>query len=148
LLEQFPFVILGFHADNGSEYINRFVAELLEKLLIELTKSRPRTSNDNALVEGKNGAVVRKIFGHHHIPQHFAGPVNAFNRACLNPHLNFHRSCLYAKTVTDHRGKQKKKYPDELMNTPYEKLKSLDAASSYPGRVSGPINTQIQFDAI
>ena len=38
MLETFPFVILGFHADNGSEYINKQVATLLEKLLIEFTK--------------------------------------------------------------------------------------------------------------
>ena len=57
LLASFPFVILGFHVDNGSEYINRHVAELLNKLLIEeFTKSRSRHSNDNALVESKNGA--------------------------------------------------------------------------------------------
>ena len=72
LLEGFPFVILGFHADNGSEYINYQVATLLEKLRIEFTKSRPRHSNDNALAESKNGAVVRKHLGYAHIPQQFA----------------------------------------------------------------------------
>ena len=60
MLEQFPFRILGFHSDNGSEFINATVAKLLGKLLIEQTKSRPRQSNDNALVETKNGAVIRK----------------------------------------------------------------------------------------
>nr|VFK81290.1 MAG: Integrase core domain-containing protein [Candidatus Kentron sp. SD] len=57
-ITQFPFVILGFHTDNGSEYINKRVAGLLNKLLIELTKSRARRSNDNALVESKNGSIV------------------------------------------------------------------------------------------
>ena len=57
LLQQFPFVILGFHTDNGSEYINQHVAKLLNKLLVELTKSRSRHSNDNALAESKNGAI-------------------------------------------------------------------------------------------
>ena len=80
LLEQFPFVILGFHADNGSEYINRHVAQLLNKLLIGLTKSRARQTNDNALVESKNGAIVRKHLGYGHIPQRFAPLINAFNR--------------------------------------------------------------------
>ena len=61
LLEMFPFVIRGFHSDNGSEYINKQVARLLEKLRIEFTKSRARHSNDNALVECKNGHVVRKL---------------------------------------------------------------------------------------
>ena len=47
------------HTDNGSEYINQRVAALLNKLHIgEFTKSRARKSNDNALVEGKNAAVV------------------------------------------------------------------------------------------
>ena len=68
LLESVPFVVLGFHADDGLEYINHRVARLLEKLRIEFTKSRARHSNDNALVECKNGHVVRKLLGHAHIP--------------------------------------------------------------------------------
>ena len=60
LLDAYPFKVLGFHADNGNEYINRFVVALLNKLFIQLTKSRPRHSNDNALVESKNGSIVRK----------------------------------------------------------------------------------------
>src|ERR1022692_3520416 len=60
MLRQFPFHIRGFHSDNGSEFINHTVAKLLEKLLVEQTKSRPRHSNDNGLAETKNGAVIRK----------------------------------------------------------------------------------------
>jgi len=48
MLRQFPFPIRGFHSDNGSEFINQTVARLLNKLLIEQTKSRPRHSNDTA----------------------------------------------------------------------------------------------------
>jgi transposase InsO family protein len=69
MLECFPFVIKSFHADNGSEYINRNVAALLQKLLIEFTKSRSRQSNDNALAEGKNAGIVRKQCGYLHIAQ-------------------------------------------------------------------------------
>ncbi len=60
MLDAFPFTLLGFHSDNGSEYVNGRVAGLLEKLRIEFTKSRSRHSNDNALAESKNAAVVRK----------------------------------------------------------------------------------------
>ena len=67
MLEQFPFRIRGFHSDNGSEFINHTVAKLLNKLLVEQTKSRPRHSNDNGLAECKNGAVVRKHMGYGHI---------------------------------------------------------------------------------
>jgi transposase InsO family protein len=131
LLEGFPFVILGFHADNGSEYINQTVAKLLEKLRIEFTKSRPRHSNDNALAETKNGAIVRKHLGHAHIPQRFAGAVNAFCREYLNPYVNFHRPCFFATERVDAQGKIRKRYPLEEMRTPYEKLKSLPHAQNF-----------------
>ena len=132
LLQSFPFVILGFHSDNGSEYINHQVAKLLNKLLIEeQTKSRSRHSNDNAQAESKNGAIVRKHLGYSHIPQRFATLVNAFCRDHLNPYVNFHRPCLFAETITDAKGRQRKRYPYKLMMTPYEKLKSLRLAEPF-----------------
>ncbi len=131
LLEAFPFRLQGFHADNGSEYINKRVAEMLNKLLIELTKSRPRQSNDNALAESKNGAVVRKHLGYTPIPQKWAPLLNEFHQRHLNPYLNFHRPCFFPLTITDPKGKQRKTYPYKHMMTPYEKLKSLPKAASY-----------------
>lgn len=131
LLEGFPFEILGFHADNGSEYINRQVARMLEKLRVEFTKSRPRHSSDNGLAETKNGAVVRKILGYGHIPQHHAAEVNAFCAEFLNPYLNFHRPCLFPEEVTDKKGKVRKRYPLEGVMTPFEKLKSLEKPGQY-----------------
>ncbi len=145
LLASFPFVILGFHVDNGSEYINRHVAELLNKLLIEeFTKSRSRHSNDNAQAESKNGAIVRKHLGYSHIPQRFAALVNAFDRDYLNPYVNFHRPCLFAETITDAKGRQRKRYPYKLMMTPYEKFKSLPLAEQF----LKPGITFIQLDVL
>ena len=131
LLADFPLVIQGFHSDNGSEYINKRVAELLEKLRIEFTKCRSRQTNDNALVESKNGHVVRKIFGHGHIPQRWASLINDFNRQHLNPYINYHRPCLFPVIITDSKGKQRKRYPYQSLMTPYEKLKSLPDADQY-----------------
>lgn len=131
LLDTFPFQVLGFHSDNGSEYINRAVAALLEKLRVEFTKSRSRQSNDNALAESKNGAVVRKLFGYSHIPQRFAPLINDFNQQYLNPYINFHRPCFFPETRTDDQGKQRKVYRYETMMTPYDKLKSLPGAEAY-----------------
>jgi len=128
LLKQFPFLIKGFHADNGSEYINRHVAALLNGLMIRLTKSRPRHSNDNALAESKNNSVVRKTFGYVHIPQKNAELMDAFNRVHLNPCINFHRPCHFPAIETDSKGKQKKRYAQKDMMTPYDKLKSLPDA--------------------
>jgi transposase InsO family protein len=106
LLALFPFIIKGFHSDNGSEYINKRVARMLAKLNVEFTKSRTRHSNDNALAECKNGHVIRKQFGHGHIPRHYAEQMNDFKRRYLNPHSNYHRPCFFPKTTTDSKGKQ------------------------------------------
>ena len=131
LLNGFPFQILGFHADNGSEYINGRVAALLTKLHVELTKSRPRHSNDNALAETKNGAVVRKHLGYAHIPQRFASQVNTFCHDHLNPYVNFHRPCFFPVETVDAKGKIKKHYPYDNLMTPYDKLRSLPDAQAF-----------------
>ncbi len=131
LIEQFPFNIINFHSDNGSEFINRIVAELLNKLLIRQTKSRARHCNDNALAECKNGAVVRKHMGYVHIPRNFAKAVNQFYKQHLNIYLNYHRPCGFATIIKDKKGKEKKIYKYGDYMTPYEKLKSLDNAKQY-----------------
>jgi len=133
MFAQFPFHILGFHADNGSEYINLHVAKMLNKLHIELTKSRPRTSNDNALAETKNGAVVRKIYGYEHIAQEHAVLLNAFNRRHLNPLLNLHRPCLFATEVPDRYkpGRTRKVYRHIDVKTPLEKLAVVPQLASF-----------------
>jgi len=131
ILLQFPFVIRGFHSDNGSEFVNRIVAQLLNKMLIRFTKSRPRHSNDNGLVESKNGSVVRKQLGYAYIPQSCAELVNGFNRDFFNPYINFHRPCFFPVSVIDSKGKIKKTYPYKDVMTPYGKLNSLPQAGNY-----------------
>lgn len=131
LLEQFLFTLKGFHSDNGSEYVNKRVAELLEKLRVEFTKSRSRHSNDNALAESKNAAVVRKLYGHAHIPKHWAGKLNELNQKEVYRYLNFHRPCYFPVIETDEKGKQRKRYPYNAMMTPYEKLTTLAGVNDY-----------------
>jgi transposase InsO family protein len=131
ILKNFPFAILNFHSDNGSEYINHCVAKLLNKLHIEFTKSRPRHSNDNGLVESKNGSIVRKVLGHFHIPQKWAPELNEFHENYFIPYMNYHRPCYFAEVVTDEKGKQKKRYPYKDMKTPFERFKSLPNAEGY-----------------
>ena len=132
LLLSFPFPILGFHADNGSEYINHRVAALLDKLRVErFTKSRARHSNDNALVEGRNANVVRKWFGHDHIPQRFAPEVNRFAQGTLSPFLNFHRPCLFATEYRDGDSRIRRKYLAGDVMTPYDRLRSLPDAERF-----------------
>lgn len=131
ILRSFPFKVKGFHSDNGSEYVNHVVAKLLNKLHIEFTKSRARRSNDNGLVESKNGSIVRKYLGYVHIPQKCAPTVNKFYQDHLVPYINYHRPCYFFEVKTNKKGKEKRTYPYKLMMTPYEKLKSLEKAERY-----------------
>lgn len=125
MLHQFPFRIRGFHCDNGSEFINHTVAKLLNKLLAEFTKSRAYRTTDNALVEGKNGAVVRKHIGYGPIAANHAEAFQKFFTAHLNPYLNYHRPCGFATIQVRSRGKRRRLYRPDDYRTPYEKLSSL-----------------------
>lgn len=130
-MEEFPFIIKGFHSDNGSEYINATTAKLLKKLLVEFTKSRARHTNDNALVEGKNAAVIRKFLGYVHIPKKYAEVMNVFNYKHLNTYINYHRPCFFPEIKIDKKGKERKQYLYKNMMTPYDKLKQLPDAEQY-----------------
>jgi transposase InsO family protein len=131
VLAQFPFVVLGFHVDNGSEYINHRVAQMLKKLHAEFTKSRACRSQDNALVEGKNGAVIRKAIGYGYIGSAHAQAIGEFYTQYLNPYLNLHRPCGFATVSLDERGKRRRRYKAEDYQTPLEKLQSLERAGQY-----------------
>lgn len=124
ILASFPFKIFNFHSDRGSEYVNRIVARLLNKLLIEQTKSRSRHSNDNALIESKNGSVIRKNFGYHHVNQDRVDDINSFLTNWFNPYLNYHRPCLYPTSERiDKHGKVRVTYAEAKV--PYDKLREL-----------------------
>ena len=126
---QFPFRIRGFHSDNGSEFINATVACLLNKLLIEQTKSRPRHSNDNGLVETKNGAVIRKHLGYGYIDPTHAERLQQFYSAHFNPYLNYHRPCAQAEVEIDEKGRQRCFY--RRYQTPLETLLALSQPQRY-----------------
>jgi hypothetical protein len=129
LLGLFSFKIHEFHSDNGSEYINKIVSKLLMELLIDQSKSRALHSNDQALVESKNGSIVRKLYGRNFIDRKFAPLIEKFNRKYVNIYLNYHRPCLFAEDKIDKLGKVKKKY--NIVMTHYEKFKSLENAGRY-----------------
>jgi hypothetical protein len=129
MLEQFPFRLRGFHSDNGSEFINHRLAKLLNKLLIEQTKSRPRHSNDNGLVEAKNGAVVRKHMGYTYIAAPHAAAIEDFYEEQFNRYLNFHRPCGVPERVINAKGKEKRVY--RWYATPWEILRQLPDLASH-----------------
>jgi hypothetical protein len=145
ILHQFPFRIQGFHCDNGSELINYSVKEMLENLMAmrfkllrhEFTKSRAYRTTDNALVEGKNGSIVRKLIGHGPVGSEHAEAVQKFYTATLNPHLNFHRPCGFAMLVEGKRGRIRRVYKHHDYRTPYEKLLCLPDCRKTDDTISG-----------
>jgi transposase len=147
MLGQFPFKIQGFHSDNGSEFINHNVARMLKKLLVEQTKSRPRRSNDNGLVEAKNGAVIRKHMGYVHIAAPQAERVQRFYEEHFNNYLNFHRPCGQAEVLTDGKGKQRRVY--RRYQTPWEVYRNLPQASRYlkPGQTLGMLDQKAREES-
>lgn len=121
----------GLSRRQRPEYVNHAVAEPLAKLHVgQFTKSRPRRSTDNALVEGKNASVVRRFLGREHIPRRFAALVHAFTQDCLSPYLNYPRPCLFATERKDERGRIRRIYRLDDLQTPYEKLRSLPQAQA------------------
>jgi hypothetical protein len=129
MLGQFPFMIRGFHSDNGSEFINYNVARLLGKLLIQQTKSRAHHCGDNGLVESKNGAIIRKHIGFGYIDAQYAEAVDLFHRQHLNPYVNFHRPCAVPKIITEANGKRRRVYL--RWATPWELFQEAPHCESY-----------------
>ncbi|MEI6498541.1 MAG: DDE-type integrase/transposase/recombinase [bacterium] len=142
MLYLFPFIIFEFHSDNGSEFINKTVAEILNRLHIQQSKSRPRKSNDNGLVETKNNAIIRKEMGYGFIQKGAYKLINNFYQNFYNAYLNYHRPCGFVTVITDKRGKEKKIYRPSDYMMPYEKLKSLPSAEQYlkPGVTFAQLN--------
>jgi len=128
MLQAFPFVVFNFHSDRGSEYINKVVAKLLNKLIIRHTKSRSRHSNDQALVECKNGVIIRKHMGYGFIAEEVAPEVNKFCIDFLNPYLNFHRPCGFVNLEI--LAKENRTVYDSYL-TPFEKLQTIPNVELY-----------------
>ena len=66
-----PFPIRGIDSDNDGAFIDETLFEWTCQQGIEFTRSRPYRSNDQAWIEQKNGAVVRRFVGHHR----YSGPL-------------------------------------------------------------------------
>jgi hypothetical protein len=64
LRKQLPFALLGFDTDNDSVFINETLKAYCEQANIVFTRCRPYRKNDQAFVEQKNGAVVRRMVGY------------------------------------------------------------------------------------
>jgi len=59
-----PFPLLGFDTDNDSVFMNQTIKDWCDAAQVTFTRSRPYRKNDQAHVEQKNGAIVRRMVGY------------------------------------------------------------------------------------
>jgi hypothetical protein len=84
-----PFALLGFDTDNDSVFMNETVRDYCQAEGITFTRCRPYRKNDQAFVEQKNGAVVRRIVGYRRLEGVAAAAALARLYATVRLFVNF-----------------------------------------------------------
>lgn len=118
--ERFPVPLLGIDSDNGTEFINELLEPYCREQNIVFTRSRPYEKNDQAHVEQKNGALVRKLVGY----ARFEGDKARASLSALYTvsrlHVNF-LQCSAKLQKKERFGSKVRKWHDKP-KTPYERL--------------------------
>ena len=118
--ERMPFALLGFDTDNDSVFMNETVKTYCEEAGLVFTRCRPYRKNDQAWVEQKNGAVVRRAVGYRRYEGLDAAAALARLYASLRLFVNFFQpSFKLAAKVRDGAKVRKKYHPPA---TPYQRL--------------------------
>jgi len=123
-----PFGLRELHTDNGSEFLNQRLYPYCQREGIRMTRGRPYRKNDQAYVEQKNGAVVRKQVGH----QRFSSPAAlkqlARVYALVGPYENFFQPVR--KVIAKERvgARVVKRY--DTAQTPYRRLLATDVLNA------------------
>src|SRR5271165_1469926 len=115
----FPWLLRGVDFDNDSAFMNEVVVPWCRNQKLEVTRSRAYKKNDQAFVEQKNGAVVRRLIGY----GRFDGVETARVMACLYAaarlYVNFFQPSFKLAEKRREGAKIIKRYHDPL--TPYER---------------------------
>ena len=115
-----PFAMLGLDVDNDSAFINETMLAYCQEQGLEFTRSRAYRKNDQAWVEQKNGAVVRKLVGYGRLEGLEAARVLAQLHAAARLYVNFFQPSFKLKAKIRHGSKICKQY--HAPATPAERL--------------------------
>jgi hypothetical protein len=120
-----PFELIGIDSDNGSEFLNEVMLAYCRDGGIDFTRSRPYRKNDQAWVEQKNGAVVRRLVGYHRFEGAVA--VEGLNRlyAASRLFVNFFQPSFKLASKTRVGSRVTKRYHPPT--TPCARLLACDA---------------------
>jgi hypothetical protein len=131
LEKRLPFNLLGCAVDNGSEFMNEFLANYFFKrpTPVDFVRRRPYKKNDNAHVEQKNYTHVRELFGYDRFDQfELSVLMEEIYQAYWNPLNNYFIPALKLISKERHGSKIKKKY--DYPKTPCQRLLDSDKVSA------------------
>ena len=122
-----PFPMLGLDVDNDSAFINETMLNYCREHKLELTRSRAYRKNDQAWIEQKNGAVIRKIEGYGKLEG--LGPATILARLhdVMRLYVNYFQPCFKLRSKVREGAKVVKKY--DTPATPAERLLASDRVS-------------------
>jgi hypothetical protein len=115
----FPWLLRGVDFDNDSAFMNEVVIPWCREQQLEVTRSRAYKKNDQAFVEQKNGAVVRRLMGYGRFDGAETARVMARLYAAARLYVNFFQPSFKLKEKRREGAKVIKRYHDPC--TPYER---------------------------
>src|SRR6516165_7559372 len=116
---QFPWLLIGVDFDNDSAFMNDVVVPWCREQKLEVTRSRAYKKNDQAFVEQKNGAVVRRLMGYGRFDGVEAASVMTRLYAAARLYVNFFQPSFKLKEKRREGAKVIKRY--HAPSTPYER---------------------------
>ena len=150
-----PFPLRGLDTDNDTVFINETIKSWCEAAGVEFTRSRPYRKNDQAHIEQKNGAIVRRMVGYRRLEGLAAAEALARLYRPMRLFVNFFQPCFKLAEKQREGARVRKRYHPPL--TPHQRLvadarvpqalkDALDAqqAALDPVRLLGEIRTAQQ----
>ncbi|WP_424137743.1 ISNCY family transposase [Roseomonas chloroacetimidivorans] len=120
LRKRMPFALQGFDTDNDSVFMNETVRDYCAAAGVEFTRCRPYRKNDQAWVEQKNGAVVRRIVGYRRYEGLEAAAALAQLYGAVRLFVNFFQPSFKLAEKAREGAKVRKRYHPPA--TPYQRL--------------------------
>jgi hypothetical protein len=120
LFRQIPFPVRGINSDNDSAFINETLLAFCKRHQVTFTRSRAYQKNDQAWVEQKNGAVIRRLVGYERLSGVVAGQALAHLYRAARLHVNYFQPSFKLRSKEREGAKVRRAY--EPPATPCERL--------------------------
>lgn len=120
MCDQFPLPVIGINPDNDGAFINDTLVDYCEKKNLKFTRSRPHQKNDQAWIEQKNGAVIRRFVGYNRFSGIVAGKLFGKLYRAVRLYVNYFQPSFKLLKKTRQGAKVTRKYSKPM--TPAERL--------------------------